>query len=155
MWSSRFPSILVLVALVACARPSELDALEGEATSIALEQEPALTALAARVAALKRDMGSNQPGWETMIGYAYLADDELGLPPFTQTVAPALGWQPSPATLLGIGPYVRTKAAELAKAGKTDELRFLVADERRRYAAGIKSVTEHLEQVEKWIAARH
>jgi hypothetical protein len=140
--------------LIACAKPNELDVLQAEATSVALEQQPALDALAARITALKRDMGHNLPGWETMIQYAHLANDELGLWPFTQAVPPGPGWQPSPATLLGIGPYVRTKAPELAKAGKTEELRFLVADERKRYAEGIQSVKEHLEQVEQWIATR-
>ena len=153
MWSSRFRS-LVLVGLVACAKSNELATLQDEAASIARDQDPALRALMARVAALKRDMGHNRPGWETMLQYANLADDELGLPPFTQADAPALGWQPSPATLLGIGPFVRKKAAELAKAGKTEELRFLVTDERRRYAEGIKSVQDHLAQVESWLAAK-
>jgi hypothetical protein len=145
--------LLVVMMLVACSRSNDVAALRFEASAIAAFHQPTLDVLVERVHGLRRDLRHELPGWANMFRTAQLANDELGLPPFEQTVPPGPEWRPSPTTLLGMGAYVRARAGELAVEGHRDELRFLVDDERARYARGITSVTEHLEQVERWLAA--
>jgi hypothetical protein len=127
--------------------------LRDRATTIALSHKPALDALVARIAALKPRLRGNLPGWESELRVAELANDELGLPPFTQVVPPGPEWKPSPASLLGIAPYVAARANELASANRRDELRFLVHDEQARYEHGLVEVSARLDQVESWLAA--
>ena len=141
--------------VAACSRSNDVAALQREASTIAAVNQPTLDALVERVHNLQHELRGDLPGWPNMLRTAELADDELGLPPFTQTTPPGPGWQPSSTTLLGMGAYVRARAGELAKLGHRDELRYLVADERERYARGIASVTERIMQVESWIAASH
>ncbi len=88
-----------------------------------------------------------------MLRSAEAANDALGLPPFTQAQPPGPGWRASPASLLGIGPYVVARAGELADHGKLHELEFLVEDEQRRYREGIAEVDRRLAQIERWIAS--
>jgi hypothetical protein len=143
--------VIVLAAACACSRPDELHQLRDRAVAIAEHEQPALDALVGRIARLKQDLRGNLPGWESALRTAELANDELGLPPFTQTEPPGAGWQPSPASLLGIRPYVEVRAADLARAGRTAELQFLVEDERARYARGIADVAKHIAEVERWL----
>jgi hypothetical protein len=143
----------IVLAIAACSRPNDVAALRFEAYAIAALRQPMLAALVDRIHVLHRDLRRELPGWPNMFRTAQLANDELGLPPFEQATPPGPEWRPNPTTLLGMGAYVRTRAAELAMQGHRDELRFLVDDERARYDRGIASVTEHLEQVERWLAS--
>jgi hypothetical protein len=104
-----------------------------------------------RIVALKQYLRGELPGWEDNLRVAELANDELGLPPFTQVQPSGPDWKPSPASLLGIAPYVHEQADKLARSGKLDALRFLVEDERRRYSEGIARVDDRLGQVETWL----
>lgn len=141
-----------MVLLAACTRSNDVAALRDEASAVAVFHQPVLDALVVRVHGLQRDLRTEYPGWPNMFRTAQLANDELGLPPFEQTVPPGPAWRPGPTTLLGMGAYVRTRADELATHGRRDELKFLVTDERARYDRGIASVSEHLDQVEHWLA---
>ncbi len=143
----------ILVTLLACAKPDTLAGLERDAVDLVATRQPDLVRLVGRIAMIKRDLRGNRPGWEQMMRVADLANDELGLPPFTQTLPPGPAWAPSPASLLGIGPHVCSHAAELATTHKHDELAFLVADARRRYDEGIARVDDRLGQLERWIAS--
>ncbi len=145
--------VVVLIAAVACARTREPTQLEGAAIAIAVESRPRLDALVARIVALKRELRGDRPGWQDMLRLADAANDLIGLPPFTQSEAPGPAWRPSPATLLGIEPYVRGLAPELAIGGRLDELRFLVVDERRRYDESIAAASTDLDLVERWLAS--
>jgi hypothetical protein len=145
--------LFVVVMLAACARSNDVAALRFEASAIAAIEQPTLDVLVARVHDLRRRLRGELPGWPNMFRTAQLANDELGLPPFEQATPPGPEWRPNPTTLLGMGAYVRTRATELASQGRRDELRFLVVDERARYDRGIASVTEHLEEVERWLAS--
>ncbi|MEO6776819.1 MAG: hypothetical protein ABI467_28035 [Kofleriaceae bacterium] len=129
---------------------SERDAL----ATVEVLERPILATLVIRIAALKRALRGNLPGWEDMLRVTDLANDELGLPPFSQVTAPGTGWRPSPATLLGIGPYVERRGEALAQAGQPDELSRLVIDARRRYAEGASRVAEELARVEHWLEHR-
>ena len=142
----------LVVTLAACSKSSDVGALQREATAITVFTQPRLDALVVRIRVLKRDLRGNMAGWETMLRTAELANDELGLPPFTQSVPAGPSWKPSPATLLGIGSYVHGQADELANHGKRRELERLVVDERRRYEEGIGEVDRNLSQVESWLA---
>lgn len=141
----------MIVMIAACSRSNDVAALRFEASALAAVKQPKLDALVARVRDLQHRLRGELPGWPNMLRIAELADDELGLPAFTQATPPGPEWRPNPTTLLGMGAYVRTRAAELANQGRRDELRFLVDDERARYDRGIASVTDHLEQVERWL----
>jgi hypothetical protein len=141
----------LVVAIAACAGSNEVHELRVEATAIAVRYRPLLDVEVLRVARLKRELRGNRPGWENALRIAELANDELGLPPFTQVVPPGPAWRPSPASLLGIAPYVETRADELARTARLDELQLLVRDERARYAAGIAEVDDRLSQVERWL----
>jgi hypothetical protein len=145
--------LLVILTIAACARSNDVAPLQFEASVIAAVNQPKLDALVVRVHDLRRRLRGELPGWQNMFRTAQLANDELGLPPFEQTTPPGPEWRSSSTTLLGMGAYVRSRAAELATQHRRDELRFLVDDERARYDRGIASVTEHLEQVERWLAA--
>jgi hypothetical protein len=144
--------VAAVLACAGCAKSNDPEALQREAAAIAVAAQPKLDALVARVRALQRDLRGNLPGWQDMLRTAELANDQLGLPPFTQTVAPGPGWKPNPTTLLGMGGYVRGRAEELVRAGQRRELQFLVDDERRRYEQGIADVDRYLSQVEHWLA---
>jgi hypothetical protein len=141
----------LLVCLLACSKPDEMGALRDRAIAIAHANQPALVAQVARITALKQRMRGNLPGWEPELRVAQLASDELGLPPFEQTVPPGPEWKPSPASLLGIAPYVEARAKELASANRGDELRFLVQDEQARYQRGLTEVSARLDEVEHWL----
>lgn len=142
---------VLVTAMLGCAHRdgSELRALEREATAVVDATRPSLDALVARIDVLKRELRGNLPGWQDMLRVAELANNQLGLPPFTQVVAATAEFRPSPATLLGMGPYVRVRAVELARHGKHDELAFLVADELRRYDHGITETEGLLDEVER------
>jgi hypothetical protein len=145
--------LVILLAIAACSRSNDIAALQFEASAVAAVNQPRLDALVVRVHELRRRLRGELPGWQNMFRTAQLANDELGLPPFEQDAPPGSEWRPNPTTLLGMGAYVRTRAAELANQHHRDELRFLVDDERARYDRGVASVTQHLEQVERWLAA--
>jgi hypothetical protein len=145
--------IVVLALALGCSRSHELEALQREADAVALLEQPVLDALVARTRVLKRELRGNLPGWQDMLRTAELANDLLGLEPFTQATPPGPGWRPSPASLLGIAGYVRVQARELAARGNQHALQFLVDDERRRYARGIEEVDGELARVEAWLAA--
>lgn len=142
-----------LLVVLACGRHDDVAALRDDAIAVAHAQQPALDALVARIAHLKQQLRGNLPGWESALRTAELANDELGLPPFTQEQPPGPAWHPSPASLLGIAPYVERRAPELAAANRRDELEFLLRDERVRYARGIVNVGSHLDEVDRWLAA--
>lgn len=141
---------LACVVALAVACGDDIADLRGEADAIARARQVELDALVARIATLKRDLQGNLPGWESMLRVAELANDELGLPPFTQTVPPGPAWRPSPASLLGIAPYVHDRARALIDRG---ELEHLVRDERARYTQGIAEVELRLAEVERWLAS--
>jgi outer membrane murein-binding lipoprotein Lpp len=143
--------ILAVVLVAGCSKPNELAPLERETTTIAAAHQLQLDTLVARIHVLQREIRGNRPGWQTMMRTAELANDQLGLPPFTQTQPPGPEWRPSPATLLGIASYVRHQAADLAKRSKRPQLQFLVDDERRRYDQGIAEVDRNLATVERWL----
>lgn len=145
--------LLAVVMIAACSRSNDVAALRFEARAIATIKQPTLDVLVERVHGLQRDLRHELPGWPNMFRTAQLANDELGLPPFEQATLPGPEWRPNPTTLLGMGAYVRARADQLALQGHRGELRFLVDDERARYDRGIASVSEHLEQVERWLAA--
>ena len=141
----------MIALLIACSRPG-VHELAGEADAIAVAHAPALGALVARIGRLKRGLRGNRPAWESMLRVAELANDALGLPPFTQTVPPGPAWRPSPASLLGMAPYVHERAHDLAARGDRTALEHLVADERARYDRGIAEVDANLAEVERWLA---
>lgn len=144
----------VLVSLLAgCSGSDRLSDLRTQAATLVHLNRPALDALVARVTVVKRRLQGNAPGWEMMLRNAEAANDELGLPPFTQSQPPGPEWRASPASLLGMGPYVLVRAQQLAGQGKLGELEFLVEDARRRYREGIADVDRRLAQVEQWIAS--
>lgn len=145
--------VVVLVVALGCSRSHELEALEREAAAVAQLEQPVLDALVMRTRVLKRELRGNLPGWQNMLRTAELANDLLGLEPFTQAAPPGPGFRPSPTTLLGIAGYVRDRARELVARGQQHELQFLVDDERRRYARGIADVDRELGRVEAWLAA--
>ena len=142
----------VILAVILAACTNKVAVLEREANAVVDENQRSLDALVNRITTLKHELRGNLPGWQDMLRLADLANDELGLPPFAQTVAPTADWKPSPGSLLGMGPYVRAHAAELASHGKRDELEFLIADERRRYAQGIAETDARLAEVERRLA---
>ena len=150
---NRITVTAVIATVWACSKSNDLEVMQQEATAIAVAAQPRLDALVDRIRTLKHDLRGNLPGWPDMLRTAELANDQLGLPPFTQTVPPGPSWRPSPATLLGIGGYVRGRADELARAGQRRELAYLVDDERRRYEQGIADVDRNLSQVEHWLAS--
>ncbi len=144
----------VLVSLVvACSGSDRLSDLRMHAATLVSLNRPALDGLVARVIVLKRRLQGNASGWEMMLRNTEAANDELGLQPFTQSQPPGPEWRASPASLLGMGPYVLMRAQQLAEQGKLDELEFLVEDARRRYREGIADVDRRLAQVEQWIAS--
>ncbi|MFT3699219.1 MAG: hypothetical protein QM831_39090 [Kofleriaceae bacterium] len=137
-----------LIAIAACAGSDPVPLLHDRA----IASEVPLDDLVVRIGALKPALVGNRPGWEMALRTAELANDELGLPPFTQTVPPGPAWRPSPASLLGIAAAVQTRADELAAARDWRGLILLIADEQRRYASGIASVRRHLGEVDRWLA---
>jgi hypothetical protein len=144
-----------LVVVFACSKPDDVFALRDRAIAVAVIHGPAVDVQVRRIALLKLGLRGNLPGWENALRIAELANDELGLPPFTQIEPPGPGWKPSPASLLGIAPYVEMRANQLAADRRRGELQFLVEDERARYARGIASVDDRIGQVERWIASPH
>lgn len=148
-------AVALAVALApGCSAPDPAGALQAQAAEVAHAYQPALDALVARIAALHRTLRGNLPGWETMLRNAEAANDQLGLPPFEQVQPPGPAWRPSPASLLGIAPYVGARAAELARDRRIAELAFVVADEQRRYRDGIAEVDRRLTEIERWLATR-
>jgi hypothetical protein len=139
----------VLALLAACARADEGGALRAQVGAVIAEQRPRVAALVLRLAHVKERLRGNRTGWESELRIAELANDELGLPPFTQDAPPGPGWRPSPTSLLGIEPYVTARSREL-----TDRraLQFLCDDTRVRYAAGLTEVGARIAQLEAWLA---
>ncbi len=133
-----------LLVFAACSHD-----LAREADAIATRNQPKLDALVVRIHGLQRDLRGERPGWENMLRIAELANDELGLPPFTQTVQAESQWRANPTTLLGMGTYVRKRSHEVSGTA----LQHLVDDERERYDRGIASVTTRIREVERWITA--
>ena len=144
----------LLVVLIACGKSAEpLDPLEQEAMAVSDANQPKLDALSDRVTALKR-LPRNKAGWENMMRNAEIANDTLGRWPFEQIAPPIIGaWHPAPNSLMAIRGVVRDKAHQLARDGKTDALRALIDDEKRRYAEGIARVDGQLAEVEAWVKA--
>lgn len=140
----------MLAVLAACAHHDEIAELRARISAAVAEQRPRVAALVLRLAHVKEQLRGNRAGWETELRVAELANDDLGLPPFTQDVPPGPAWRPSPASLLGIDPYVVRRATEL-----TDRkaLQFLYDDTRARYARGTAEVDARLAEVEAWLAA--
>jgi hypothetical protein len=151
----RGAAAAALVALAACspAPARDLGALSAEVSAIVDLNKPRLDLLVGRIAELKRDLRHNLPGWQEMLRAAELANDALGLPPFVQVAPPGPGWAPSKASLLGMGPYAKQRAAELAKAGQRAELAFLVDDTRRRYVESDQEISEWIDLVDRWLVA--
>lgn len=139
----------MVLLLAACTHRDDLADLRTRLRATVAEERPRVAALVARLAHVKQGLRGNRPGWETELRIAELASDELGLPPFTQEVPPGPSWQPSPASLLGIEPYVTRRAGELHDRGA---LQFLVDDTRARYEAGTAEVDARLVQLETWLA---
>jgi len=127
-------------------------ALVDEVRAIADGHAAEIAALIERLGVLKRGLRGNRAGWEAMLRNAEAANDDLGMPPFTQTVPPGPGWTPSPATLMGIAPSAETRADELAAKHDVAGLQFLVDDVRKRYPATIAKVDHELQVVEHWLA---
>lgn len=146
--------IPVVVAMVARVRPpSTAVAPEvAHAVAVAHAYDARLAAAAARVADVKRHLVGDRRGWERVLRRAELANDALGLPPFTQVVAPTAAWRPSPASLLGIAAAVERRAGTLGERGDVDGLRALEADATRRYREGLAAVERDLATVEAWLA---
>ncbi len=144
---------LCALALGCSSSTSELEQLQAESRRVARDHQPQLDAIAARLDRIKRHLRGNLPGWENMLRTAELANDELGLPAFTQISRPGPAWRPSPATLLGIEGYVRDQVAALVARHDLGALRYLVDDERKRYDVGIAEATAHVAQVEQWLDA--
>ena len=143
----RYPVAFALLA--ACAHRDEVGELRARVSSVVAEQRPRVAALARRLAHVKERLRGNLPGWESELRVAELANDELGLPPFTQEVPPGPEWRPSPASLLGIEPTVMRRAGELTDRA---QLQFLVDDTRSRYANGVHEVDERLAELEAYLA---
>lgn len=146
--------VLACLIWAACARPDPLVALQQQAAAIADANQVRLAVLVGRIAVLKQRLRGNLAGWEDNLRQAELACDDLGLPPFVQVVPSTSAWRPSPASLLGIAPYVRTRAAQLVSRGDLASLRFLVTDEQRRYDAGVVKVDGELARIERWLDQR-
>ncbi|HSN30535.1 MAG TPA: hypothetical protein VLT45_29820 [Kofleriaceae bacterium] len=140
---------MILLALAACARRDDLAELRSRIGAAVAEQRPCVAALVLRLARVKDQLRGNRPGWETELRVAELANDELGLPPFTQEVPPGPEWRPSPTSLLGIDPYVVRRASELTNR---EALQFLYDDTRARYARGTAEVDARLAELEAWLA---
>lgn len=138
----------LFAAAIACHHGDPARELAHQAHELAHAHDTELAGLVARIDGVKRDLRGNRPGWEQMLRTAQLANDGLGLPPFEQSVPPGPRWKPSPASLLGIGPYVEARADELAAHGQLDQLRFLIDDARRRYDRGIAEVAQRLGELE-------
>ena len=143
--------VALALALAACSHPNELASLQAEAAVVGAVNQPALDALVERVRFIKREMRGNAPGWETQFRIAQLANDQLGLPPFEQTVPPGPGWKAVPTSLLGMRAYVNARAGQLAEARDRAALAFLVSDERTRYGRGLGEVRDHLAGIEAWL----
>jgi hypothetical protein len=146
-------SFVAIACAVACSngQPS-LDDLVERADKITADEQPIIDELVSRVNYLKFNMGGNLPGWEKYLTIGDIANNALGLPPFTQTSQPLPSWRPNPTTLLGMGPYAHDRARKLAHEGKRHDLEFLIEDERRRYDEGVAHVDDLLKQVEQWVA---
>lgn len=142
----RYDVILWLAA--ACAPRDDVGELRARVSEVVAEQRPRVAALVLRLAHVKDRLRGNLPGWENELRVAELANDELGLPPFTQDVPPGPTWRPSPASLLGIEPYVVQRAHELTDRG---QLQFLYDDTRSRYATGVTEVSARVAEVEAWL----
>lgn len=142
---------LVLHVIAACNAREPDARLAGEVHALVTSEQRVLAGLEARIARAKRELRGNRPGWETTLRIAELANDGLGLPPFTQVVAPGPEWRPNPATLVGMGPYADARADRLAREHRTAELAALLADVRGRYDRGIAEVAAQLDDVERRI----
>ena len=138
----------MFAVLAACAQHDEIGELRARIDKVVAEQRPRVAALVLRLAHVKARLRGNLPGWENELRVAELANDELGLPPFTQDVPPGPTWRPSPASLLGIEPYVVQRAHELADRR---QLQFLYDDTRSRYATGVTEVSARVAEVEAWL----
>ena len=141
---------MILLVLAACAPRDEVGELRARVGKVVAEQRPRVAALVLRLARVKDRLRGNLPGWENELRVAELANDELGLPPFTQDVPPGPAWRPSPASLLGIEPYVVQRAHEITDR---EQLQFLYDDTRARYASGVTEVSARVAEVEAWLAA--
>ena len=140
---------MILALFVACSHRDDLADLRARLQANVAQERPHVAALVLRLAHVKQELRGNLPGWESELRIAELANDELGLPPFTQEVPPGPSWQPSPASLLGIEPYVTRRGRELHDRAA---LQFLVDDTRARYAAGTAEVDVRLGELEAWLA---
>ena len=138
----------MFAVLAACAQHDEIGELRARIDKVVAEQRPRVAALVLRLAHVKARLRGNLPGWENELRVAELANDELGLPPFTQDVPPGPAWRPSPASLLGIEPYVVARAHELTDRA---QLQFLYDDTRSRYATGVTEVSARVAEVEAWL----
>jgi len=140
----------MFAVLAACGHRDDMAELRARLASVVAEQRPRVAALVVRIAHVKDRLRGNLPGWESELRVAELANDELGLPPFTQDAPPGPTWRPSPASLLGIEPYVVQRARQL---GDRAQLQFLVEDTRARYVNGVTEVSARVAEVEAWLAS--
>jgi len=141
---------VICLLLAACAPRDDVGELRARVDRVVAEQRPRVAALVMQLAQVKQRLRGNLPGWENELRVAELANDELGLPPFTQDVPPGPTWRPSPASLLGIEPAVVQRAHVLTDRA---QLELLYDDTRSRYATGIAEVSARVAEVEAWLAA--
>jgi len=134
-----------------CRGPTDILDLRQQAYTVGIISQLTLDTLVFRVRYLKREMRGNLPGWEAYWRIAELANDQLGLPPFSQPEQPMPGWRAVPISLLGMQDYARVRADELVQAHDRDGLAFLVRDTRARYARGMIEVSAYLIDVETWL----
>lgn len=144
---------LLLYVIAACDSREPDARLAGEVHALVTSEQRVLAGPLARIARAKRELHGNPPGWEKTLRIAELANDGLGLPPFTQAVAPGPQWRANPATLLGMGPYAEARADALAHEHRTTELAALLADVHARYDRGIAEVAAELDDVDRRIGA--
>ena len=137
--------------MLGCGGPTDILDLREQAYTAGVLSQPTLDTLVFRVRYLKREMRGNLAGWEAHWRNAELANDQLGLPPFSQLEQPMPGWRAVPISLLGMQNYVRMRANELVEAHDRDGLAFLVSDTRARYARGMIEVSTYLTDVETWL----
>ncbi len=123
----RAIAVACVLACAGCSDRRDARELEREITALTESYQPLIDDLVARLQHLKHDIRDTMSGWENAFRMAQLANDAIGLQPFEQMVPPGPGFRNPPASLLGMGAAIRKHAAELASAGKTDELAALLA----------------------------
>jgi hypothetical protein len=140
---------IAVAATAACGSPP---ILASDIDAIVDLYKPLLDDLARRVQQTKHTIRDTMPEWQHAARTAEAASDELGLPPYTQTVPPGPGYTPPPSELIGMGLEAKRRAAKLEASGDTAQLAPLLADVRRRYVTQIIHISARLDLVEWWVA---